>query len=71
VPVGLGRVHCDTQHVAAASFQLKRRSKCRKVTEIVPGNNHAAGVGLADDLPNSITLVAAHGWAQFPDQFAE
>ena len=53
------------------AFQLKRSSKCRKVTEIVPGHDHAAGVGLADDPPNSITLVAAHGWAQLPDQLAE
>jgi hypothetical protein len=53
------------------SLQLKCSSKCGDVTEIVSGHDHTAGVGIADDPPNSITLVAAHGWAQLPDQLAE
>ena len=43
----------------------------QKGHRIVPGHDHDAGVGLADDPPNSITLVAAQGWAQLPDQLAE
>ena len=53
------------------AFNSSAAANAGEVTAVVPGHNHAAGVGLADHPPHSIALVAAHSWAQLPNQLAK
>ena len=54
-----------------SAFSSSAAANAEKVTEIIPSHDHATRLGLTDDPPNSIALVAPDSRAKLPNQLAE